>query len=241
MRALCGATVKPLLVDLFCGGGGAAKGYADAGFDVIGVDISPQPDYPFRFFQADALDFLNALVIVHGRLLVDGFPRRVAAVHASPPCQHHSALAGGTNGNRHTYPALIEPTRVLLEATELPYVIENVVGAPLRTPIRLCGEMFGLSVIRHRLFEANWTLSALPHPKHRGRVAGCRHGEWFDGPYFAVYGDGGGKGTLEQWQHAMGIDWISSKRVMAEAIPPAYTEFIGRQLMANIPMARRVG
>jgi hypothetical protein len=222
---------RPVLLDLFCGGGGAAAGYARAGFNVVGVDLRPQPFYPFPFLfhQLDALHFLRNWLRWR-----DKTGHTYAAVHASPPCQHHSNLAAGTNGNRHDYPELIEKTRDLLIESGVPYVIENVVGAPLRDPVRLCGEMFGLDVIRHRLFETNWPLTAPPHPKHRGRVAGCRHGEWFEGPYVAVYGDGGGKGTIAQWQRAMGIDWITSKKTMAEAIPPAYTEFIGRQLMAEL-------
>jgi DNA (cytosine-5)-methyltransferase 1 len=109
-------------------------------------------------------------------------------------------------------------------------VIENVAGAPIRRDLVLCGEMFGLSVIRHRFFElGGWTADRPEHRKHRGRVAGMRHGEWFTGPYFAVYGDGGGKGSVAQWQEAMGIDWTDVRKEIAEAIPPAYTEFIGHR------------
>src|SRR5690606_28822796 len=103
---------------------------------------------------------------------------------------------------------LIEPVRDLLDAVDLPYVIENVQGSPVRRDMTLCGEMFNLAVIRHRYFElGGWTGRAPAHRPHRGRVAGYRHGEWFAGPYFAVYGDGGGKGTVRQWQAAMGIHW----------------------------------
>ncbi|HJT92946.1 MAG TPA: DNA methylase [Mycobacterium sp.] len=222
--------MKPLLLDLFCGAGGAAVGYHRAGFDVVGVDIAPQPHYPFRFLQADALDALRYLWHLDTPL-----PQ---AIHASPPCQRHSAPNKGTNravvDGKH--PDLIGPTRELLNATRLPYVIENVLTAPLRNPVRLCGEMFGLNVIRHRLFETNWPLTVPPHPKHRGRVTGWRHGVRYDGPYVAVYGTGGGKGSLEEWQAGMGIDWMPSKREIAEAIPPAYTEHIGGQLMAHLGM-----
>ena len=216
---------KPLMLDLFCGGGGAAVGYHRAGFDVVGVDIKKQPHYPFEFFQADAVHFLESAIANDVRF---------DAIHASPPCQHHSALAAGTNGNRHDYPELIERSRERMLQAGVPYVIENVVGAPLRQPVRLCGEMFGLQVIRHRLFETNWPLQVPPHPPHRGRVARCRHGEWFDGPYYAVYGTGGGKGTAKQWQEAMGIDWLPYKYELAEAIPPAYTEHIGVQMLDHV-------
>jgi DNA (cytosine-5)-methyltransferase 1 len=122
---------KPLILDLFCGAGGAAKGYADAGFDGVGGDIAPQPNYPYRFIQDDALAYLRGL----GTTGID-------VVHASPPCQHHSALAKGNNGKQHEYPELIGPTRELLQKTGLPYVIENV-QRPLRDPVVLCGEMLG--------------------------------------------------------------------------------------------------
>lgn len=119
----------------------------------------------------------------------------------------------------------------MLEDWGLPYVIENVSGAKLRKDLTLCGEMFGLEVIRHRYFElGNWVMPQPKHIPHRGRVQGYRHGEWFDGPYFAVYGDGGGKGSVADWQRAMGIDWTADKHELAEAIPPAYTQFIARRL-----------
>jgi DNA (cytosine-5)-methyltransferase 1 len=216
---------RPLLLDLFAGAGGAAMGYHRAGFDVVGVDIEPQPNYPFEFYQADALTFLETM---------DALTWDAKAIHASPPCQHYNALAHGTNNNRHDYPALIEPTRELLRKTGLPYVIECPSKWPLVDPIRLCGESFDLGVIRHRYFESNTELEEPPHRKHRGRVAGMRHGVWYEGPYVAVYGNGGGKGSLAQWQQAMGIDWIDTKKSMAEAIPPSYTEWIGRQLFTHV-------
>jgi DNA (cytosine-5)-methyltransferase 1 len=207
-------------------------GYHRAGFEVVGVDLQAQPDYPFEFIQADAIEVL--------RELRDGWALSFDAVHASPPCQTHSAL---TKGNRRRdgwtdgHADLITATRVLLEETGLPYVIENVQGAPVRRDLTLCGEMFGLKVIRHRYFElGGWSMLSPAHPRHRGRVAGMRHGEWFTGPYFAVYGDGGGKGTVAQWQAAMGIDWTSDRRSLAEAIPPAYTELIGTGLLAALDL-----
>jgi site-specific DNA-cytosine methylase len=208
------------LLDLFCGAGGASMGYHRAGFQVTGVDINYQDNYPFRFHRADAIEFLQA----RG----DEFD----AIHASPPCQAHSALGKGTNDNSEAYPDFLAATRELLTETGRPYVIENVAGAPLHNPIVLCGEMFGLRVIRHRMFESNMPLRAPEHIKHRGRVAGWRHGKKFDGPYFAVYGNGGGKGTLQEWRDAMDMPWCDTKLEIAEAIPPAYTEYIGKALLA---------
>jgi site-specific DNA-cytosine methylase len=194
-------------------------GYARAGFDVVGVDIAEQPNYAGHMFvQGDALEFLL------------GHYTKFDAFHASPPCQAHSALGKGTNDNSEDYPDYLEATRAVLSMTGKPYVIENVQGAPMQNPITLCGEMFGLRVIRHRLFESNVLLMQPEHIKHRGRVAGWRHGEKFDGPYFAVYGNGGGKGTLQEWRDAMDMPWCQTKLEIAEAIPPAYTEYIGRQL-----------
>lgn len=195
-------------------------GYSRAGFDVVGVDLDPQPNYPFEFHQGDALEYLAD----HGH--------EFDVVHASPPCQGYSALKA-VHGNE--WPLLIDPVRDMLNALGKPYVIENVQGAPLRRDMTLCGEMFGLGVLRHRYFElGNWEGTAPEHVKHRGRVAGWRHGQFYDGPYFAVYGLGGGKGTVAQWQEAMGISWTNNRHELAEAIPPAYTELIGKQLIAAL-------
>jgi hypothetical protein len=210
------------LLDLFCGAGGAAMGYHRAGFtEIVGIDIDPQPDYPFEFVQGDALH-------VAGHWDLGAFD----LVHASPPCQAHSALTKGTNAGRR-YDDYIIGTRwhLGIEAST-PYVIENVAGAPIRKDVMLCGEMFGLGVIRHRYFEIEgWTAEQPHHRPHRGRVAGYRHGEWFDGPYMAVYGEGGGKGSVAQWQDAMGIDWANNRKSIAEAIPPAYTQWIGERFL----------
>jgi hypothetical protein len=113
-------------------------------------------------------------------------------------------------------------------------VIENVQGAAIRRDVTLCGETFGLRVIRHRYFECSFPIDAPTHVPHRGRVAGMRHGVWYEGPYFAVYGDGGGKGSIAQWRDAMGIDWMSERRELAESIPPSYTEYVGRYAMKAI-------
>jgi hypothetical protein len=114
-------------------------------------------------------------------------------------------------------------------------VMENVQGSDLRKDLILCGEMFGLGVIRHRYFEVDGFTAEQPaHLPHRGRVRGWRHGVYYDGPYVAVYGEGGGKGSVAEWQEAMGIDWTEDRKSIAEAIPPAYTEHIGRQLIAHL-------
>jgi DNA (cytosine-5)-methyltransferase 1 len=156
------------LLDLFCGAGGAAMGYHRAGFDVVGVDHRPQPNYPFEFIETDALTFLR-----------EGGPIRgwFDAIHASPPCQAYSAGARMRNGYAKDHPRLIEPLRELLIQTGLPYVIENVPEAPLRSPMRLCGSQFGLDVRRHRAFESNVLLLS----------NGCTHDH--QGVVVGVYGD----------------------------------------------------
>lgn len=201
-------------------------GYYRAGFEIVGVDISPQPRYPFTFIQDDALDFL---------LWVGGF----AAVHASPPCQRFSVASKAHNGNAAAWPDLIGPTRAMLKATGLPYVIENVPGAPLCDPIKLCGTMFTeLRVIRHRLFECSFEIEPprdcqRPHPHcftldkrkpHYGKLSDME-------AYVQV--TGGGNCSVRAARDAMGIDWML-KRELNEAVPPAYTEYIGKRLMEVI-------
>lgn len=228
--------MAPRLLDLFCCAGGAGVGYERAGFAVYAVDLDPQPNNPHPFHQGDALDLLRRLIagesidFTHRDGTVEWLKLTdFVAIHASPPCQGYTALAA-VHGNE--WPKLYEPVKGLLELTGLPYVIENVQGSPVRRDMTLCGEMFGLAVIRHRYFElGRWTAPAPAHRPHRGRVAGMRHGEWFTGPYFAVYGEGGGKGSVAQWQQAMGIDWTDVRREIAEAIPPAYTQYIGKQML----------
>ena len=237
---------RPRLLDLYCGAGGAGVGFDRAGFDVVGVDIAPQPAYPFGFHQQDALFVLHCLLHNGGSTFThpDGRAEFLtlsdfAAVHASPPCQASCALTKGTNKGRE-YLNLIPQTREALAALNLPTVIENVQGADTRRDLTLCGEMFGLGVIRHRYFELSGFLAPQPkHRKHRGRVAGYRHGQWYEGPYVAVYGDGGGKGTVPEWQTAMGIDWTDDRKSIAEAIPPAYTLFVGLHLRAHLLTAGR--
>lgn len=214
---------RPTVLDLFCCSGGAGMGYWQAGFNVIGVDIVPRPNYPFRFILGDALDAMQEMC------------HSVHLVHASPPCQAHTALTKGTNQGR-AYIDLIPQTRELCEWHGVQAVIENVNGAALRKDLTLCGEMFGLGVIRHRDFEVHgvsgWRPQQPAHRPHRGPVRGWRHGVWRDGPYIAAYGKGGGKGTVAEMQQAMGIDWTDVHEELTEAIPPAYTEWIGREFIA---------
>ncbi len=200
---------KPRLLDLFCGAGGAAMGYHRAGFEVVGVDIKPQPRFPFEFHQADALTFP-----------LDGFD----VIHASPPCQAFTN-ARVIHGREH--PDLLTPTRERLNASGKPWVIENVPGSPMRADFILCGTMFGLrspagQLIRHRWFEAHEPMLALTPP--------CMH----SGATVSVFGHGGHiYHGVEDWRIVMDIDWMARDE-LAQAIPPAYTEWIGRQLIGRI-------
>lgn len=201
------------ILDLFCGAGGAAKGYADAGFEVVGVDINPQKRYPYEFVKGDWHEFFEA----HWQ--------EFDVFHASPPCQSYSKTR---SISKSTAPKLITEVRVAFAKTYKPYVIENVVGSAseLINPIRLRGNQFGLKVIRDRLFEVNpWILSSPVVPvtgttnSHRGLSTG---GDWIT--------VAGHNFLLEEARAAMGIDWMSSREI-AQAIPPAYTQWIGTQLL----------
>lgn len=220
---------RPRLLDLFSCAGGAAMGYHRAGFAVDGCDVAARPNYPFPCHRGDALAYLAALI-------ASGEIRRYALVHASPPCQHGCALTVGTNTSQgwgRTHVDLVAPTRELLDRTGLPYVIEQPNGrAEIRKDLTLCGETFSLGVIRHRNFElGGWTIAQPAHARHRGRVRGWRHGRFYDGPYVAAYGNGGGKPTVPELQTAMGITWTDIREELTEAIPPAYTEHIGRAFL----------
>lgn len=212
---------KPRLLDLFCGAGGCSVGYARAGFDVTGVDLEPQPRYPYRFIKGDALEFLYYL---------DNDWSQFDAIHASPPCQAFSLASLYHPGTQESHPDLVDETRKLLEATGLPYVMENVEGSPLRRDLVLCGEMFGLRVHRHRVFElGGWFAMQPRHAPHRlkGALHNC-HIE--DGHARQVAGNYADHADASD---AMGIDWMDRK-ALAQAIPPAYTEFIGSQLIQHI-------
>jgi DNA (cytosine-5)-methyltransferase 1 len=224
---------KPRILDLFSGAGGAAVGYHRAGFDVVGVDIVDQPNYPFTFYEMDALEFVRSEFLSRGAARGWGFK----AIHASPPCQRFSDLAK-RNGNAEDWPDLIEPTRSALRATGLPYVIENVEGAPLLDPVTLCGTQFpGLRVIRHRPFETAFPVSQLPHcdPAPLVFTYDKRKGHYgkLDQDVSFVQVTGGGNATVANKRAAMGISWMTGKE-LNEAIPPAYTEHIGAHLLEHL-------
>ena len=209
---------RPLrLLDLYCGAGGAAMGYHRAGFAaIVGVDIEPQPRYPFAFVQADALDYLRE----HGH--------DFDLVHASPPCQRWSNITR-TAGAQDSHPDLITPTRALLQELGLPYVIENVANAPLIDPVMLCGTAFGLLVIRHRFFETRPALTLEPAPcQHERQAVKCGRPPDRQHQYHSVYGH---FSDVAFAHRAMGIDWRMTQGELAQAIPPAYTEWIGRQML----------
>lgn len=201
--------VKPRLLDLCCCGGGASRGYAAAGFEVVGVDIECHPSYPYEFHQADALTFP-----------LEGFD----AIHASPPCQ---AFSNAQRIRDNEHPDLIAPLRERLKATGRPYVIENVVGAPLENAVELCGASFGLRVYRHRLFEANFPIVVPVHHQHQWPNAkmGRRPKP---GEFMHVVGN---FTDVEAAKFAMGIDRMTRDE-LREAIPPAYTQWIGLQMLA---------
>lgn len=203
------------VLDLCCGAGGASAGIAAAGHIVIGIDLAPQPHYPFEFHQADALTYD-----------LSGFD----AYWASPPCQHYSQMLNHGLTDRARHPDLIAPIRERLQATGKPFVIENVANAPLLSPLMLCGEMFGLRVQRHRYFEI-WPrqLTAPAHLPHRGRGLRKRGQTAY---YYRVYGHE--VGTRAEWSAAMGIDWMT-KAELAQAIPPAFSRWI----MTNIATVAR--
>lgn len=213
------------LLDLFCGAGGAAMGYHRAGFEVVGVDIKPQPRYPFEFVQADAIDWT-----------LDMF-KGFHAVHASPPCQDHSVLCRNYGAPTHDTGWLLGHTLRDLRDSGLPWVLENVVGAPMPSPFILCGASFGLGASgldlnRHRQFATSFAMLAPPCQHRPGRTIG-------------VYGHGtnswhrqklGRNLNIAEMREAMGIDWMTREE-LSQAIPPAYTEFIGEQLIATLAVA----
>lgn len=226
---------RPRLLDLFSGAGGAGMGYARAGFDVTGVDIKPMPRYPFTFIQAEALEYLAE----HGH--------EYDAIHASPPCQGYSRLRHLPWLKDRVWPLLIDPCRDLLNASGRPWIIENVEAAPMAGLV-LCGRMFGLPTYRHRRFEGSVLLLTQPHQKHdvvigHGRMVNDRRkgslnassskGAWGQQAIITV---AGGQFRKADGERALGIDWMT-KDELAQAIPPAYTEYLGRQLLPYVTYA----
>jgi DNA (cytosine-5)-methyltransferase 1 len=198
------------VLDLFCGAGGAAMGYHRAGFEVVGVDIAPQPNYPFYFHQADVFEYLDAYL---GAVHFD-------VIHASPPCQAWSR-ATAWSGDRSSHPKLIDPVRERLRAAGLPYVIENVQEArhDLHYPIRLCGSQFGIPVQSHRWFEIRSVPFHLMPPCHHQSTDASR--------------DHGAKQTESEFRDAIGCGWMTVHEAR-QAIPPVYTEWIGARLLETL-------
>lgn len=194
-------------LDLFCGAGGASMGLHRLGFSVTGVDIIRQPRYPFAFVRGDAMTYPLA---------------DFDFIWASPPCQAFT-LAQRIRDREH--PDLIAPIRERLMASKIPYVIENVVGAPLLDPIELCGSMFGLRVYRHRLFECSFPIMVPAHPEHTAPLRKMGRPPR-DGDFMHVVGNFSG---VQAAREAMNIDWMVRDE-LREAIPPAYSEYIARQL-----------
>lgn len=217
--------MKPKLLDLFCKAGGAGMGYQRAGFDVTGIDIAPQKHYPFTFIQADAIEY----VLKYGHLY--------DVIHASPPCQNASKSTAIAKSRGKTYPDLIPVTRAALEKFKIPTIIENVPGAIIRPDVIMRGTMFNLKVLRKRIFEVNNCFILQPGiPQKSGTVKA--------GDYYSIFGKGSWrksktddmpkyqlKTVRESWAAAMGIDWYMNECELAEAIPPAYTGYIGKQII----------
>ena len=203
---------KPRLLDLFCGAGGAAMGYHRAGFEVVGVDIEPQPNYPFEFRRTDALS-----------VRLSGFD----AIHASPPCQRWLGVPFALG---QEYPDLLTPTRERLQEAGVPWVIENVPGAPLDGFV-LCGATFGLPVVRHRRFETSPAILLAPSSCHQ---SSWERGTEHPGTYPYAHG-----AWRPAWRnHVMPVVWPwMTLEEAGEAIPPAYTEWIGAQLLAAVQVA----
>ena len=223
---------RPRLLDLFCGAGGAAIGYHRAGFEVVGVDIKPQPHYPFEFIQGDALH--------HWTLGLSGSHfKTFDAIHASPPCQRYAGISK-VWGAQDSHPDHIAAVRRLLQERGLPYVIENVPGAPLQRPFQLCGSSFGLRVRRHRLFESTLDVVAPPcdhHWQDADPVYTIRqHGKSMRTGVCYVFGGGQAGQPVATWREAMDLPNLTVDE-LSQAIPPAYTEWIGKQLMEALKIA----
>lgn len=203
-----------LALDLFCCGGGAGMGLKQAGFDVVGVDINQQPKYPFKFIKSCAIDFLKNTDLSEFDFL-----------WASPPCQAHTK-AKKLQGNEHE--CFIERVRELFERSGKPWCIENVVGAPLKNPILLCGTMFGIKTYRHRLFECSFPIKQPYHPPHRQKQVKMGR-PVKDGDYIQIVGHFSG---VKYAQKVMGIDWLGQNE-LREAIPPCYSKFIAETFLKN--------
>lgn len=228
---------RPLMLDLFSGAGGTGMGLYRGQFNIVGVDVHRQPNYPFEFIQADVVrgedvcgvaGYLEWLLDNNMRL-PDG--RRIDAVSAGPPCQTYSDMTNCRPGLADEYPDLIGPTRELLNETGLPWVMENVRGALpwMKDPMRLCGQMFGLELYRHRFFESNVPIPEPPHPKHVIPASKAAH--WREGTIMSVCGH---FYPIEKGREVMGgIDWMNRDEI-GEAVPPPYTQYIAPYLLRNV-------
>lgn len=217
---------RPRLLDTFCGAGGAGMGYHRAGFDVVGVDIKPQPRYPFEFVQGDALEFIAQ----HGH--------EFDVIHASPPCQAYTRSASSSRSSGVVYADLMEATRTALCEIGRPYVIENVPEAKFGSFVKLCGSSFGLDVRRHRNFETSLFIWGMPcdHSWQRPRFRSLRHDYDELACVVGVHGNIQYKGEFELRCKAMGIDWMTNAE-LTQAIPPSYTQYIGEQIMLHLEEA----
>src|ERR1044072_9413780 len=217
--------MRPVILDLYCAAGGAGMGSHQAGFDVVGVDIEHFKRYPFQMIRMDAIEALDYM-LEHNPT---GWP--YVAIHASPPCQ---AFTPATRIRQNDHPDLIGPTRERLEKIGLPYVIENTLGSPLIDPQMLCGTMFpGLRVYLHRLFETNLAWTPPAHPQHTHSITKMGRPPRPD-EFMHVVGNFSG---VQAARDAMGIDWMS-RNELREAIPPAYTKYIGEALLDHLSVNR---
>lgn len=221
---------RPRIVDFFGGAGGAGRGYQQAGFHVTGVDINPQPRYAGdEFIQADALELMADL----------DFMNQFVAAHGSPPCQKYSAMSECRPGLAESYPDLVAVTRDLLAAWGRPWVIENVPGSGLAEDVDLfgtnglllCGAMFGAALYRHRLFESSIPIEAPDHPRHL--IPASAAGHWVPGSVISVAGN---CSPIALAREVMGIDWMTRSE-LAESIPPTFTKYIGKHLLASLAVA----
>lgn len=219
-------SMRPKLLDLFCGAGGCSVGYHRAGFDVTGVDIEPHKDYPYELIVADAMELLQ------DRAFLAGFD----VIHASPPCQYYSVAASANPGSRDNHPDLVPSVRDALIRARQPYVIENVPGAPLIGPVLICGWAMGYKHLpRHRLFESNMLIMS--------PGCACPFGD-----SVSVFGHSGEDRRkihggvrkhmpIAEVRVLMGCEWMTKREDVSEAIPPGYTEYIGSQILDHLEAA----
>jgi DNA (cytosine-5)-methyltransferase 1 len=232
---------RPILVDGCCCAGGATKGYQRAGFYVVGVDSQPQPNYcGDEFVQASVVDLSEDRTTITGGFITDcarrgnRLPdgRRIAAYHVSPPCQPFSPMSACRPGLAATYDDLVQPLREILEESGLPYVMENVIASPLRADLVLCGQMFGRALYRHRKFESNVPLQQPGHPKHV--IPASKAGHWQPGTIMSIAGN---IAPVSMARELMDMDW-TTRRELAEAIPPYFAQFVAEQLLAHLALER---